>query len=101
MGRWQGPGGRGLSRDHRRVQASDGLGHVIARSEQEAFGPASCVAIGDSEPHATGYRVVEIRARLIGPAGHEGNHLTTAARVHLRWRDADERFALVGLERDE
>ena len=83
------------------VDVSDGRGNLVAHSEQEAFGPAACVPIGDTEPHATGYRVVEIRARLIGPAGHDGNHLTKATRVHLRWRNADRRFALVGLERDE
>ena len=48
-----------------------------------------------------GYRVVSVRARFVGAAGHEGVHLGKAAHVHLRWRDSIDRFVVVGLERDE
>jgi hypothetical protein len=83
------------------IEASDGRGNQIASFEQQATGPGACVPIGNPERGATGYRVVQIRAHLIGAAGHEGTHVTKAARVHLRWRDDDGRFVLVGLERDE
>jgi hypothetical protein len=83
------------------IAASDGRDRRLAAYDQQASGPAACVPIGPPEPGATGYRIVEIRAHLIGPAGHEGTHVTKAARVHLRWRGAEGRFVLVGLERDE
>jgi hypothetical protein len=83
------------------VEADDGLGNRIASSEQEAAGPAACVPIGGAE-RGSGYRVVSIRARFVGAAGHEGVvHVGRAARVHLRWRDGIGRFVVVGLERDE
>ena len=83
------------------VQVTDGRGKGLAAYEQQAVGPAACVSIGSPASTDTGYRVVEIRSHLIGPAGHEGNHVSKAARVHLRWRAAEGRFVLVGLERDE
>ena len=83
------------------VEVSDGRGNRVAAYEQEAAGPVACVPIGSTEPRATGYRVVEIRSRLVGAAGREGNHVSKATRVHLRWRDAERRFVLVGMERDE
>ena len=81
-------------------RSSDGLGNRIASYEQEATGPAACVPIGGAE-QGSGYRVVEIRARFVGAAGHEGVHIGKATRVHLRWRDGLGRFVVVGLERDE
>jgi hypothetical protein len=84
-----------------RVQAGDGLGNAIAAFEQEAGGATTCVSIGGAEPKASGYRVVEIRAHFVAAAGRAGAHVAKAARVHLRWRDAERRFVLVGLERDE
>jgi len=83
------------------IEVSDGRGNRIATYEQPSTGPMACVPIGNPGRDATGYRVVEIRAHLIGAAGHEGNHVTKAARIHLRWREGDGRFVLVGLERDE
>jgi hypothetical protein len=83
------------------VEVSDGLGNRVAAYQQEATGPVACVPIGSTEPRATGYRVVEIRARLVGDAGRKGVHVTKATRLHLRWRDADRRFVFVGMERDE
>ncbi len=82
------------------VDVEDGLGNRIAGFEQEATGPAACVPIGGAEK-GSGYRVVSVRARFIGPAGHEGVHIGKATRVHLRWRDSIGRFVVVGLERDE
>jgi hypothetical protein len=83
------------------MAVSDGRGNRLAAYEQQASGPSTCVPIGAPAPGATGYRIVELRAHLIGPAGHEATHITKAARVHLRWRGAEGRFVLVGLERDE
>jgi len=83
------------------VDIDDGMGNRLASFEQEANGPSACVSIGDTSTHATGYRIVSIRSRFIGPAGREGNHVAKAARLHLRWHEDDRRFVLVGLERDE
>ena len=83
----RGRGGRRARQPHRRV-------------EQEAAGPAACVPIGGAE-RGSGYRVVPIRSRFVGAAGHEGVHVGKATRVHLRWRDGIGRFVVVGLERDE
>ncbi len=83
------------------VSVSDGAGKQLAGFEQPASGPDACVPIGDVAPDASGYRVVEIRSRFIGPAGHEGLHVGKPARVHLRWRETERAFAVVGLERDE
>jgi hypothetical protein len=83
------------------VDIEDGMGNRLASFEQEANGPSACVSIGDTSTHATGYRIVSIRSRFIGPAGREGNHVAKAARLHLRWHEDDGRFVLVGLERDE
>jgi len=82
------------------VEAGDGHGHRIASHEQQAAGPVACVPIGGTE-RGSGYRVVEIRARFVGAAGPEGVHIGKATRVHLRWRDALNRFVVAGLERDE
>ena len=43
MGRWQGSGGRGLSRDHRRVQASDGLGRQAGSAVKVRIGGGRCL----------------------------------------------------------
>ena len=83
------------------IDVSDGLGHRMATFEQESNGPFACLPIGSPEPTASGYRVVEIREHLIAPANPAGSHVTKATRVHLRWREGEERFVMVGLERDE
>src|SRR5262249_25860372 len=53
------------------VAVTDGRGNRLAAYEEQAAGPGACLSIGGPGPGATGYRVVEIRAHLIGPAGHE------------------------------
>jgi len=85
-----------------RVEVSDGRGTRLATYEEDASGLASCLPIGPGiDGTGTGYRIVEIRAHLIGAAGHDGLHVTKAARVHLRWRESVGRYVLVGIERDE
>jgi hypothetical protein len=44
---------------------------------------------------------VGIRTQFAATAGRAGTNVSKAARLHLRWRDGDRRFVLVGLERDE
>jgi hypothetical protein len=83
------------------VEVSDGGGNRSAVFEQAAVAAETCVPIGAAAPGATGYRVVEIRSRFIAEAGRAGNHVGKASRVHLRWRDHERGFAIVGLERDE
>jgi len=48
-----------------------------------------------------GYRVVSVRERLADPTGAEPATVGKASRIHLRWRDRERRFVVVGLERDE
>jgi hypothetical protein len=82
------------------VEVADGDGKRLATYEQSPAGPRSCVllaAAGSPNP----YRVVSIRERLAGGAGHPGTSIGKATRVHLRWRGGERRFAVVGLERDE
>jgi hypothetical protein len=82
------------------VEVDDGNGTRLATFEQAPAGPRACVlmaAAGSPNP----YRVVSIRERLAGGAGHPGTQIGKASRVHLRWRDGQRRFAVVGLERDE
>jgi hypothetical protein len=66
----------------------------LAAGEQAAGGPHSCVTLGGAG-RGTGYRIVSVREQLGG--GPPGK----AARIHLRWRDAERRFVVVGLEREE
>jgi hypothetical protein len=49
----------------------------------------------------TGYRIVSLATTLDGGAGSAKRLTTKAARIHLRWREAERRFVVVGLERDE
>jgi hypothetical protein len=72
----------------------DGHGVRLARGEQAATGPHGCVTIGGTG-RGTGYRIVSVRERL--GDGQPGK----AARIHLRWRDGERRFVVVGLEREE
>jgi hypothetical protein len=48
----------------------------------------------------TGYRIVRV-ATSLGVPGAVAPQVAKAARIHLRWREADKRFVVVGLERDE
>jgi hypothetical protein len=79
------------------IEISDGHGAQLATSERAAAGPRTCVSLAGQAP-GSGYRVVQIRARL-GRAGEESS--AKASRIHLRWRPAELRFAVVGLERDD
>jgi hypothetical protein len=82
------------------VDVGDGHGVRIAGYEQAPDGPRTCIPIG-GEGRGTGYRVISIRERLAGGAGRPETTVGKAARVHLRWRDSERRFVVVGLERDE
>jgi hypothetical protein len=83
------------------VDVGDGYGVSIARGEQPSTGARACVGIGGAG-RGTGYRAVTIRSQLAGGAGRPGGAaVSKAARIHLRWRDAERRFVVVGLERDE
>jgi hypothetical protein len=83
------------------IEVTDGTDGRIATYQQGAAGPVTCVWIGDTERHTTGYRIVGIRTQFTATAGGAGTNVSKAARLHLRWRDGDRRFVLVGLERDE
>jgi hypothetical protein len=67
---------------------------------QAATGARACLPFL-AAGQGSGYRVVEIRTRLAGGGAGVEDGLTKAARVHLRWRPAERRFVVVGLERDE
>jgi hypothetical protein len=77
----------------RDVASATGPAPATAWSQQASTGARTCVPFGDAGP-GSGYRVVEIRTRL-------GTQVSKAARVHLRWRQEEARFVVVGLERDE
>jgi hypothetical protein len=81
-------------------EISDGHGNRVAAGEQAATGARACVPVG-GVGRGTGYRVVQIVAQHRAPDGAGGVTSTKATRVHLRWRDAELRFVVVGLERDE
>jgi len=82
------------------VHVADGEGRELAAFERDPAGPRTCLPFGGEAP-GTGYRVVAVTARVAGGAGRGGVRLAKTARVHLRWRPAAGRFAVVGLERDE
>jgi len=77
------------------VEVGDGHGNRIFAADEGADGARTCVPIG-GVGRGTGYRVVAIRSRIDARA-RPGK----AARIHLRWRENERRFAVVGLERDE
>jgi hypothetical protein len=83
-----------------RIEVGDGLGHRLYAGQQQAGGPRTCVpmmpvAVG------TGYRVVSIATELPPDRAGAGVGTTKASRIHLRWRESERRFVVVGLERDE
>jgi hypothetical protein len=82
------------------VEVGDGRGGRLTGSDQRPDGPRTCVPLAAREP-GTGYRVVSISTTLAGGAGVPARETTKASRIHLRWRDAEHRFVVVGLERDE
>jgi hypothetical protein len=75
-------------------EVTDGHGNRLSSGERPATGPLACVPTGGAG-RGTGYRIVQVATRL------GGGSVTTAARIHLRWREAERRFVVVGLERDE
>jgi hypothetical protein len=89
------------------VDVGTGGGAARATLEQPATGARACVALpapkAPGAPHddADDYRVVTVRARLAGGAGHADTLVGKAARVHLAWRAAEQRYAVIGLERDQ
>jgi hypothetical protein len=83
-----------------RVEVGDGRGGRLYTGDQRPEGAHTCVPIAAKDV-GTGYRVVSIATVLDGGAGVPGSATTKASRIHLRWRDADKRFVVVGLERDE
>ena len=80
------------------VDRLDGDGRVVASFEQRATGPRACVGTGGPDPGMP-YQVIRMRERLRGPRGEA--IVGKASRVHLRWRAAERKFVVVGLERDE
>jgi hypothetical protein len=76
-----------------KVEITDGRGGALSTREQRAEGPRACAPL-PAGPPGTGYRVVAVTTTLAG-------HASKTSRVHLRWRAALGRFAVVGLERDE
>ena len=54
-----------------------------------------------ADPAESGYRIVQVTAHLTGGTGRPAMNTCKAARIHLRWRDQERRFVVVGLERDE
>lgn len=80
-------------------EITDGRGAAVLSGARAASGAETCVPAGGIG-RGTGYRVVRIAARLDG-ATAGGAVVTKASRIHLRWRDAERRFVVVGLERDE
>jgi hypothetical protein len=81
-----------------RIDVGDGAGRRLWAGEQQPGGARTCVPIAAS-PAGTGYRVVAIATEL--DAGGGKRVTTKTSRVHLRWREAEHRFVVVALERDE
>ena len=81
------------------VEVSDGRGaqHARASSSRQDRGRACRSAA----PVGTGYRIVAVSTSLAGGAGSAKTHVTKTSRIHLRWRETERRFVVVGLERDE
>lgn len=89
------------------VEVTDGGGIRIAATEVSSAGePRTCVTVPARRPAPAngagddGYRVVRVAARTPGAEAGPGA-TRAAARIHLRWREAERRFVVVGLERDE
>ena len=80
------------------VEISDGRGNRLFSEERAPSGPRTCVAVGGG-PGDSGYRIVDVRAHFA--AGGKTQTTSKAARIHLRWRDQEQQFVVVGLDRDE
>jgi hypothetical protein len=81
------------------IEINDGLGVRLASHTSAPAGARTCVAI-PPEATDTGYRIVEVRSRYAGSA-RAPETVSKASRIHLRWRKAEARFVVVGLERDQ
>jgi hypothetical protein len=81
------------------VTVGDGARRVLARLEQPAAGPRTCLRVGAGG--GTDYRIVEIRTRLAGGGGVPAVTHGKAARIHLLYRPDERRFVVVGLDREE
>jgi hypothetical protein len=92
----RGYGGPGPTRY--RVEVTDGDRTSLSVAEQVATGSRSCVALGPAERDPR-YRIVSISARY-GDAG-QASAASKATRIHLRWRAAEQRFKVVGIDRDD
>jgi hypothetical protein len=82
------------------VDVQNGVGVTLSSYEQPPTGARTCIPFDDA-PVADGYRVISVRERLEGGAGHADTAVGKASRVHLMWRPAEGRYAVVGLERDQ
>jgi hypothetical protein len=84
---------------HYLVEVRDGHGQKLTASIVAPVNGGACVPIGGAG-RGTGYRVLRVATSLGGP-DVASPEVAKPARIHLRWRDAERRFAVVGLERDE
>ena len=80
------------------VEVSDGHGNRLSSEEHAPSGPRTCVVLGGGAGDS-GYRIVTVRARFDRAGTTQAT--SKAARIHLRWRDQEWRFVVVGLDRDE
>jgi hypothetical protein len=82
------------------VTISDGQERRLLQAQRAAAGERTCVPFA-AAPVGTGYRVVEVTTQFI--EGVRGQQVTASkpSRIHLRWRERERRFVVVGLERDE
>ena len=80
------------------IDVSDGRGQRLAAFPQAATSAHTCLSL-PSAPVGSGYRIVQVTAQM--GAGNAARSTTKATRIHLRWREAEHRFVVVGLERDE
>jgi hypothetical protein len=80
------------------VTVTDGDGRALLATERPTTGERACVPLAAADP-GDGYRVVRVTTTLAGAETPPARALP--ARIHLRWRAAERRFAVVGVERDE
>ena len=84
-------------------EVTNGRGTRLSTTATLATDSRTCVPLGPVTPAAqeTGYRIVQVTTRLATAAGQPAIAVSKPARIHLRWRPSEQRFAVVGLERDE
>jgi hypothetical protein len=80
------------------VEVTDGHGNRLSSEERVPTGNRTCLSTG-AAGSAGAYRIVEVKTRF--DAAGKPPVTSKAARIHLRWRDGEQRFVVVGLERDE